>query len=169
MAPQFDEVAGAGECGGGAGNGSSSGGSEEAFRPRGAASGQLRKLDFLHSLERASAQGAAAVRAAALSEVAAGASPALLRYSRSAGVGGAAATPTMGARLPPLLGGGGGCGAAGPGAGAAAGTSLDSGSPGGGLGARRVPRLPSRHIASAPSAMHAPLQLPSRGGASPPP
>lgn len=83
-------------------NGSGGGGSSSGEqRPKGAMSGQLRKIDFLQSLERASTMGSAMIRAAAVEE----ADDPRLRYSKSAGLPSQVVTPSKKARLPPLQGG----------------------------------------------------------------
>lgn len=94
---EFTEQQSAGGGGGGGGDG---GGSKES-RPKGAMSGQLRKIDFLQSFERASSMGSASIRAAAMEEVD---DPRMLRYSKSAGLP-SVATPSKQARLPPLQSG----------------------------------------------------------------
>jgi hypothetical protein len=70
-------------------------------RPKGALSGQLRKIDFLQSLERASNMGSASIRAAAMEEM----DDPRLRYSKSAGLPTQVTTPSKQARLPPLQSG----------------------------------------------------------------
>jgi serine/threonine protein kinase len=171
--------------GSGEGEGNTSvGGAEDAYaRPSGAASGQLRKLDFLLSLERAASHGSGhAIRQAAAAELGSDHEqrlyhpPDKMRYSKSTGT-------TL---LPPLLDGGGvgGGSAAASARMAPLGASLHADSRnanigGGGLnggGSFSRAQLPQRHIASAPSALihanshvHASLQaLPPNSGLAPP-
>jgi len=160
-------------------------GDESYARPSGAASGQLRKLDFLLSLERAASHGSGhAIRQAAAAELRSDHEQPLLhppekmRYSKSAGT-------TL---LPPLLdGGGGGVSAAATGMMGPSGALLQAdarnacigggaGGLNGGGGSFSRARLPQRHIASAPSALvhgnstvHMSLQaLPPTSGLAPP-
>ena len=175
--------------GGGEGERNTSvGGAEDSYaRPSGAASGQLRKLDFLLSLERAASHGSGhAIRQAAAAELRSDHEhhlhhpPDKMRYSKSAGT-------TL---LPPLLDGGGVGGGGGGIAGAPArmaplggalhvnsrNANIDGGGGLNGGGSFPRARLPQRHIASAPSALihanshvHASLQaLPPNSGLAPP-